>query len=318
MKNDLTRSLVMRWARRGLMLLVAVALVYTLWKAWEQLADQPIVWKELSWSYLFIAVALNVVMLAVIGLFWHRIVLALGGHVKILPAIRAFVWSQLGKYIPGKAFVVVIRSGMIRSENTSLNVGIVSTFVETMLWVFVGSQISCLYFLISGQGGAWLRVISLGMLFAAGVVTLPGNIKRLTDFIGRRLLPDSNSSQETRLNWRVYLTGIAMSGVGWLVGGASATAVVAAFPGTEVQFNDYWLILAAISLATVVGFVSLIPVGLGVRELVIIPLLAPRFSLPVAVAVAVVIRLVAVMAELVLSVTMEALHRLIEKGKVKS
>lgn len=318
MKNEMTRSLFLAWARRGLILLVAVALGYTLWKASGQLAEQPIDWKNLSGRHLLVAVGLNALMLTVIGLFWWRVVIALGGQVRAVLAVRAFVWSQLGKYIPGKAFVVVIRSGMIRSEKTSLNVGIVSTFVETMLWVFVGSQISCLFFLISGQGGMWLRLVSLGMLIAAGIVTLPSNIRRFTNFLNRRLIPDSTNSGETQLGWRVYLLGVLMSGIGWLIGGASAIAVVAAFPGIEVHLNDYWLVLAVISLATVVGFVSLIPVGLGVRELVIIPLLAPRFSLPVAVAVAIMIRLVAIVAELVLSVTMEALYRVIEKGEAKN
>jgi uncharacterized membrane protein YbhN (UPF0104 family) len=51
----------------------------------------------------------------------------------------------------------------------------------------------------------------------------------------------------------------------------------------------------------VAGFVSLLPGGIGVRELVMIPLLGARFGSVTAVVAAVVIRLVWLTAELVTS-----------------
>ena len=69
-------------------------------------------------------------------------------------------------------------------------------------------------------------------------------------------------------------------------------------PGCELRPEDYWLTLACVSLATVAGFVSLLPGGIGVRELVLIPLLGPTIGPANAIIAAIVIRLVWLASEL--------------------
>ena len=69
----------------------------------------------------------------------------------------------------------------------------------------------------------------------------------------------------------------------------------------DISLADYPLTLTCVCLATVAGFVSLLPGGLGVRELVMIPMLGARFGSVTAVVAAVIIRLVWLSAELLTS-----------------
>ncbi len=48
------------------------------------------------------------------GLFWHCTLRALGQNVGLLVALRAFFIGHLGKYVPGKAMVIVLRASLIR------------------------------------------------------------------------------------------------------------------------------------------------------------------------------------------------------------
>ncbi len=64
----------------------------------------------------------------------------------------AFFASQLGKYVPGKAMVVVIRTDMVRGDQVKTAPAAASVFVETLTWLFVGAAIGCL--LIGGAVSA--------------------------------------------------------------------------------------------------------------------------------------------------------------------
>ena len=61
------------------------------------------------------------------------------------------------------------------------------------------------------------------------------------------------------------------------------------------------LLTASVALAMVAGFLSLLPGGIGVRELVVIPLLSPVFGQVAAILSAVLLRLVWMAAEVLVS-----------------
>ncbi len=299
-----TRIRMLRWLAA---LIVAAALVYTLRQAWRQLSEQPINWRDMEWRWLLLAVVGNAVMLCLQGCFWRQALVELGGRASVVSALRAFIWSQLGKYVPGKAMVMVMRVGLIRSEGTSLAAGLVSTLLETMMWVFVGSQIACLYFLISGFGGTGLRLLAVGLLVVSGILMTPKTLRSVAGVLERRYSQTGNRST-VRFSGGLYASGVALMLAAWLAAGASSWCVVRAMPGATIAVGDYWLIVAVVALATVVGFASLIPGGLGARELVIIPLLASKLPLPIAVAAAVMIRAVSMITEVLLSMAGEGIY----------
>ena len=300
-----------RWLpaiRAIIVLAVGVGLVVAIYKAWQQLRNEPIDLGQLDWVSLGIGILFYALTLVVTALYWRSALISLGGQVEPLSAVRAFAFSQMGKYLPGKAMVVVIRADMVRSEQTRLGAAIASVFIETLMWIFVGAQIASAYFLFSGNVGTWLQILALSIMFVSGLITIPPNFKKLARLVGK-LKKSTAAADAPEMTWAVFLRGIVVLSIAWLVAGLSAFHVVSSIPGSGVLWTDFWLILAAVALTTVGGFVSLIPGGIGVRELVIIPLLAPRYSTAVALVAALLIRLVWIMSELLVSGTIELLYR---------
>ena len=52
------------------------------------------------------------------GAFWLRAVRSLGDSIPLVPAMRAYFVSQLGKYVPGKAVAVLIRVEYARDRKS--------------------------------------------------------------------------------------------------------------------------------------------------------------------------------------------------------
>ena len=53
--------------------------------------------------------------------------------IGFLPAWRAYIVSHLGKYVPGKAMVVVVRSGMVVPFGGRASTAAIATFYETLV-----------------------------------------------------------------------------------------------------------------------------------------------------------------------------------------
>jgi uncharacterized membrane protein YbhN (UPF0104 family) len=87
---------------------------------------------------------------------------------------------------------------------------------------------------------------------------------------------------------------------------AALAAMAGALPEIQLNLSDvptiYPALVACIALATVAGFMSLIPGGFGVREYVVIALLAPQFGEVAAIVSAIVMRLVSILSEAAVSI----------------
>ena len=104
--------------------------------------------------------------------------------------------------------------------------------------------------------------------------------------------------------WRVMLIGWVTELFGWSIIGFSLWAVLRSMP-LETPLDSPWVLwprlTASVSLSMVAGFLSLLPGGLGVREVVLDQLLKQPFGQIVAPLSAVLLRLVWMLTELVVS-----------------
>ncbi|MCH2398715.1 MAG: hypothetical protein MK364_06385, partial [Pirellulales bacterium] len=76
------------------------------------------------------------------------------------------------------------------------------------------------------------------------------------------------------------------------------------------------LLTATVGLALVAGFLSLLPGGIGVRELVVTTLLVPVYGELSAILSAVLMRITWLLAELIASVFLYASTRMQARGKI--
>lgn len=87
-------------------------------------------------------------------------------------SLRAYFVGHLGKYVPGKALVVVIRTALIRSRRVDATVAATSVFVETLTLMAVGALVAAsILIILSDQ---WQLILLAVLLMAcSGLPTIP-------------------------------------------------------------------------------------------------------------------------------------------------
>ena len=70
--------------------------------------------------------------------FWREAARRLGGDVSIMAAARAYYCGHLGKYIPGKAMVLVIRGCMVADQGSPMRIGMLTAAYETLVMMGAG------------------------------------------------------------------------------------------------------------------------------------------------------------------------------------
>jgi glycosyltransferase 2 family protein len=225
-----------------------------------------------DWNRLMLAGCLYGLGLLPPGWLLGSIVRALGANVRQSTAMAAQILGHTGKYIPGKVAVVMIRAGIMADDKVPILISTIAVFVETFLMMAVGGAISAavLAFL---PLPSWLIAAGLIMAVCAGVPTLPPILRRIT----ARLTKADPNVLNHGLTWKVVLRAWALSTLSWLLIGGSFALILTAVPTTSQlrSFESlYPIATAAISLSMAVGFVSLLPGGVGVRELVLMSVLS--------------------------------------------
>jgi uncharacterized membrane protein YbhN (UPF0104 family) len=257
--------------------------------------------------------------LAACGRFYERILFDSATPVRLRPALRAYLISHLGKYVPGKAMVVVVRAGLVVPYGARASTAAFATFYETLVMMAAGGLIAAAGFAVApgshdiafglpGWGSVRAPVYVLAAFAGLGlglgflVLVLPPVFSRLARMVSLPV-PGVGPDALPRLSGRLLVRGLLWSSAGWILLGISQWAVVRAFDGAGAErllaLGLGTVVVAAVALATLIGFVvAVLPGGLGVREGVLMSVLAPALGDGASVIAALVLRLVWVVAEL--------------------
>ena len=240
--------------------------------------------------------------------FWHGALRLLQQTPRLSESFGSYFISQLGKYVPGKALVVVIRSERVKSTRTSLSSAVTGVFIETLGMMAVGAVTAGLILAFNHRTlqNPTLLWISLGLAFAAGVPASPPLFRKAIRVVDKRKKLGNLEDQISHLTLRnIFPFWIVCVG-GWLWLGVSMLAILEAFP--ERVFTQPFdasiapLAISCVALAMVAGFISLIPGGAGVREYIILALLGPTLGATGAILAAVALRLVWLVTEVLLAI----------------
>ncbi|MBN1852166.1 MAG: flippase-like domain-containing protein [Pirellulales bacterium] len=289
-------------------------LAFIVWWVWQSLHSSIIKLDRSDWTWdwrwLSIAGGWYLVGLLPAGLYWHRVLASLGQHPPLSMALRAYYIGHLGKYAPGKAWVVVLRSGLLRDQGVRAIPAVISVFVETLTMMAVGAAVAAVIgaILLKNQSGVVLG--GLFLMVVAGAPTLPPVLNRLfrlrwaaplfrtQDGEGEGPLP----SFHPRISWRLVATGWILNVTGWFLIGISLWAVLRSLvPATEAPFATLPHYTTAVAMAMVAGFLSGLPGGIGVRDGILIVVLTELIPPDTALVATVLLRIVWLMAEVMIS-----------------
>ena len=236
------------------------------------------------------------------AVFWSFVLRALGQEPAAGAAIRAYYIGHLGKYVPGKALVVVLRTWLIRGPRVETAAAVVSVLVETLTMMAVGSFWAATILMVVFPGQYLLIILAAVLMVLAGVPTIPPILRRLLKRVPERWTGGTGPIAAERLSCPLMAGGWLGISLGWALLGLSLWAALRALGCDGLQpVGDLPLLTATVSLAMVVGFLSGIPGGAMVREGILWTLLAQHLPPVMAVAAAVLLRLVWLGSELAIA-----------------
>jgi len=278
-----------RWAWPISKALLALAILSAVaWQFWRDLHDEGLHNLTIHWQWLAVSALLYLGGLGFSCYYWYRLLVTFGERPLLLPAFRAYYISQLGKYLPGKAWALLLRGTLIQGPEVKLSVALITTFYEVLTTMASGALLAAVLFTVQpphllegGEGDAWTPVFAGLLLLAVCVVPLlPGVFNRVVGLLARRFR-NVEGFKLPGLRVATLIEGLATTSAVWVCFGFSLWAMIRCLSNhAEPLTVDLWArYTASMALACVAGFVVIVvPGGVGVREWVLDRLLAPELA----------------------------------------
>jgi hypothetical protein len=236
------------------------------------------------------------------ALYWRHLLGHLGAHPSLGAALRAYYIGQLGKYVPGKAWALFLRTSLIHGHGVGIGLAVLSAFYEVLTTMAAGVLVAAVLFAMLGtdvgaglttetlrhllwleqpdEGGVQrsvLVLLSILLLVAFLVPLHPTIFNRLA--LRRTGATLASPDQLPHIRFVYLLEGLALAAAGWLFLGASFAAALRGLVGADWPLFDVRTarLPAIMGLSYVIGFIVVIaPGGIGVREFLLTLLLTPE------------------------------------------
>jgi glycosyltransferase 2 family protein len=237
------------------------------------------------------------------AVYWYFVLHRTGQDVKFGESMRAYYISQLGKYVPGKWMVILLRRTLLHSPGAETTVVAASVFFETLTLLAVGSAMAALALVAWHPNQTILILTAVGSTLLLGVPTVPAVFEWLIRALGVGKLNPTAGARFRQIEWPVIVAGWIGIALGWFLQGMALWAVLRGLGATtEGPFYELSLHTTAVALGVVAGFLSQIPGGLVMREWVSGALIGPHYGEAMGMISAVIFRLVLLVSELSISI----------------
>jgi uncharacterized membrane protein YbhN (UPF0104 family) len=271
-------------------------------------SSAEVLWERMEQArpaWLIVAGALYLLGIGCSAVYWRRLLRRLGQPMSAMRAARAYYVSHLGKYVPGKAWALLLRVTLSRGPGVRLGVAGLTAFHEVLTTMASGALLAAVLFALLMPHTAaaldWSALRSLFLLQADESVMPDRNVLVLLALalfapFGVTILPAIFNRLVHHLSWPFrqadagplpavqlgsVVDGLALTGVCWPMLGASLWAVLYAVlrEPPEWDWTLWGRYTAFLAVAYVAGFlIFFVPASLGTREYFLTLLLVPELS----------------------------------------
>lgn len=277
--------------RPAVAFVVVGVIIYAVARQWGEVRSGL---RSLAWSSVLLSLAAALAGTGTSLLAWRALLKDQGHAIPVAAAARIFLVGQLGKYLPGSVWSVVLQTDLARRQGLSRS----RAFTTSLVWVGLSLSTALVVGLLGlpelahiGRGRVWWLLLVLPV---ALVASAPPVLTVLVNWILRVL---RKQPLRKPLTWSGVLSACGWLGLTWICFGLHLWLLADSLgvPG----FGGLVRCVGGFSLAMAAGVLFVVvPSGAGVREAIIVAALAPVMSTGQALSVAVVSRAVFIVADL--------------------
>jgi uncharacterized membrane protein YbhN (UPF0104 family) len=292
-----------KWWRVLKWLLVLAILAAFGREFWRELQRAEAWRQNLQFNWFILSGVLYLFGLGFLAAYWYRLLLSVGQRPTFLGALRAHYIGQMGKYVPGKAWALVLRASLVRSPDVNVGIAVQTSFYEVLADMTVGASLAAVLFWLFGPrtsasstwtslgklltlrdpqgiypGHSTLALLALIVLLPVAVLVVPAVFNRLAQRLAHRL-GQEDSQPLPRMGYGSLLQGYVLATLSWAALGASLWAMIHAVGAVkpDAGLRTLGFFTAIASFSYVAGFlIVFIPSGIGVREYFLILFLTPE------------------------------------------
>ncbi|MCU0301550.1 MAG: flippase-like domain-containing protein [Candidatus Nanopelagicales bacterium] len=278
-----------------LLAVAVVAVGVALWRNWSAVrADLA----ALRWTDLVGSGMAGAAAVVCTGLAWRVVLAGLGQPVRVRPAMALHTAGQLGKYVPGSVWVVAIQAELGRRLRIPRSVTVLSYLVAVLVAIVTGGLVGLLALTGAGRaevGGLALALAGVAIVLALAVLR-PAAVNAAIRWVATRL---RRPLPEVAIPGRALAGAGAWASAGWVCFGLHAWLLARPLGAGIEQLAP---LTGAFALAFVAGLLLVpLPAGAGVREAVLVAMLAGSIGAAGALTVGLVSRLVLVVVDVLLA-----------------
>lgn len=283
-------------ARVVIAAVVLAAVVYALVRNW---ADVSVYLGQISWGTFALSTLAAAVGTGLTMLGWRVVLTDLGSELHLAPASGVYFVGQLGKYLPGSLWSVLVQADMARRLGVPRRRTAVSGFLAIGFALLAGGLLGlpAASLLLGGRSGGfhWWVLLAVPIIVALCVPRLLNAIIAA----GLRLL--RRSPLEHELSGRAVVRTVVVMVLAWSAFGVHILLLARAVssdgllqPGLTVAAMSGYALSVSLGMLTVV-----LPAGLGAREGLLTLVLATALPTPAAAAVAITSRFIVTIVDVV-------------------
>jgi glycosyltransferase 2 family protein len=276
---------IFQWA---IVIAIFVFLGKMVWDNWSQVKDAPFTLQPLP----FILSTITFVFSYFIQIWaWYLITLKLKISLSPSETLKTWLYSQLGKYLPGKIWLLLGRFYYYESRGKSKKSISVALYFE-MVTIIVAAGLIFLAALIFHREiwlfYFWRQSGWLVLLFLLGFVSLhPRVLQKILNWI---LVQFKREPISLSISYSDILLILFVCIVSWMIGGIGFYLFVDAVYPVAPRYILF--LTGALAISSTLGLIAIFaPSGLGVREGALVYLLSLMMATPVAVIIAVLTRI---------------------------
>ncbi len=279
------RRHVIRWARWALIGMIILLWARALWSQWPAM-------RRLKWQahegWLLLALVVLLGQMVVLATAWWQVLRSMGENLTWQMASSIWLRAQLARYLPGGVWDIAARAAMSHAQAIALQTVGAAAVVEIGFQVLTAGMflLSVGFFFPNPDFTPYIPWLSLALLgLSVGILSplLPRLLPHILSRIGHVPLTPHLPAWRRVLLFLMYSTAHGLQGAGFVFfaqGVGLMETNVLAWPTAALLLTTY-------IGAWVVGYISVFaPTGIGVREGVLVLLLAPYIPVSTAMAVA--------------------------------